>query len=73
MEEARKRKGFKKNVLTYRVGDLMWVKKAGGKTGAKVALSNEGPFELLGVLGSKGQTPTATVQYSVRRTLMEQQ
>ena len=48
MEEARERKGFKKqcHVMTYRVGDLVWVKKAG----AKVALANEGPFEVLEVL-----------------------
>ena len=48
-------------VLTYRVGDLVWVKKAegGSKTGAKVALANEGPFEVLEVLGSN--------TYSVRR------
>ena len=61
MEEARERKGFKKHVLTYRVGDLVWVKKSegGSKTEAKVALANEGPFEVLEVLGS--------TTYSVRR------
>jgi hypothetical protein len=61
MEEARKRKGFKKNVLIYKVGDLVWVKKAegGSKTGAKVALANEGPFEVLEVQGAN--------TYSVRR------
>ena len=61
MEEARERKGFKKHVLAYRVGDLVWVKKAegGSKTGANVALANEGPFEVLEVLGSNA--------YSVRR------
>ena len=59
MEEARERKGLKKHVLTYRVGDLVWVKQAegGSKTEAKVALENEGPFEVLEVLGPNTYAP----------------